>query len=219
MKITAMVPIKMNNERTPGKNTKKFDDGIPLITFFLNKLTKIKELDKIYIFCSNPEIKQYIPDNVSYMQRSSALDTSATKFQDIFMEFMKKVDSDIYVVAHCTSPFVKIEHFEECIESVKSGEFDSSFTGEKLQAFLWKDGRALNFDPQNIPRTQDLDIIYNEIPAMYVFRKEVFADTRRRIGNNPHIVDISGIECVDIDYPEDFEIANAIYMNILKGNF
>lgn len=31
MKVVALVPIKMNNERTPGKNTKKLSDDIPLI--------------------------------------------------------------------------------------------------------------------------------------------------------------------------------------------
>lgn len=32
----------------------------------------------------------------------------------------------------------------------------------------------------------------------------------------PYIHEISEIESRDIDYPEDFEIANAIYMALLK---
>lgn len=31
MKTVAVVPVKMNNERLPGKNTKCFDNGEPLI--------------------------------------------------------------------------------------------------------------------------------------------------------------------------------------------
>lgn len=31
----------------------------------------------------------------------------------------------------------------------------------------------------------------------------------------PHITEVGGIECIDIDYPEDFEIANAVYMNMI----
>ena len=41
MKTVAFVPIKLNNQRTPGKNTKKFDDGTPLITLFLKTLVKV----------------------------------------------------------------------------------------------------------------------------------------------------------------------------------
>ena len=45
--------------------------------------------------------------------------------------------------------------------------------------------------------------------------KDVFLNYRRRIGVNPHITEVSGVECVDIDYPEDFEIANAVYMKMI----
>ena len=66
-------------------------------------------------------------------------------------------------------------------------------------------------------RTQDLPVYYNEVSAAYVFKKETFETLKRRIGENPYICEVSGVECVDIDYPEDFEIANAIYMGILKN--
>lgn len=215
MRTVALVPIKMNNERTPGKNTKKFDDGTPLLTYFLKKFVQIEDIDEIYVFCSNPQIKKYIPDGVNYLERPAFLDTSETLFQDIFSEFIRRIDSDIYVLAHCTSPFIKLDHYRECVRAVQSGEFDSAFTGEKLQKLLWKNNKPLNFDPQNIPRTQDLEPIYNEVPAMYAFKKDVFVTTKRRVGRNPYIVDITGIECIDIDYPEDFEIANAVYMQLV----
>ena len=38
MKTVAVVPIKMNNVRTPGKNTKPFSDGTPLIHLIQKKL-------------------------------------------------------------------------------------------------------------------------------------------------------------------------------------
>ena len=45
MKTVACVPIKLNNQRTPGKNIKKFDDGSSLITVFLSNLIKVKSFD------------------------------------------------------------------------------------------------------------------------------------------------------------------------------
>ena len=217
MKTVALVPIKMNNERTPGKNTKKFDDGSALITVFLKTLVKVKEIDSIYVFCSNPQIKDYLISNVHYLERPKYLDTQKATPQDIITEFMNRVESDIYMVSHCTSPFVTAEHFSETINAVKNGNHDSAFTAEKIQKLLWNSNNTpLNFDPTNIPRTQDLKPIYNEVSAAYVFRKETFLKYKRRIGITPYITEVSGIECVDIDYPEDFEIANAIYMNLLK---
>ena len=62
MKTVAFVPIKLNNQRTPGKNIKKFDDGSSLITVFLRNLIKVKSFDDVYVFCSNPKIKEYIEE-------------------------------------------------------------------------------------------------------------------------------------------------------------
>lgn len=217
MKTVAFVPIKLNNVRTPGKNTKHFYDGTPLIHFILKSLVQVKGVDEIYVFCSNDGIKEYLIDGVKFLKRPEYLDTQKATPQDIIKEFMKLVDADIYMVSHATSPFVKVERFEKCIDMVKSGKYDSAFTGQKIQKLLWTaQNTPLNFDPTNVPRTQDLDSIYNEISAAYVFKKEVFLTLNRRIGVNPYICEVCGVEGVDIDYPEDFEIANAIYKELLS---
>lgn len=216
MKVAAFVPVKLNNERAPGKNTKRFDDGTPLITHFLKTLTQVPEIDELYVFCSKEEIREYMVPGVSYLKRAEYLDTKEATPQDIISTFMSIVDADVYMVCHCTSPFVKAERFSECIRKVCDEGFDSAFTGEKIQRLMWHNGQPLNFDASNVPRTQDLPVYYNEVSAAYVFTKETFETLHRRIGLNPYICEVSGVECVDIDYPEDFEIANAIYMNILK---
>ncbi|MCI7040911.1 MAG: CMP-N-acetylneuraminic acid synthetase [Lachnospiraceae bacterium] len=218
MRTVACVPIKLNNERTPGKNTKAFFDGTTLIECALKTLVKVKGIDDIYVFCSDHAIKKYLIKGVKFLERPKYLDTKDATPQDIIQEFMKLVDADIYMISHVTSPFVKREHFEECIEAVANGNNDSSFTAERIQKLLWSDSAMpINFDPQNVPRTQDLKPIYDEVSAAYVFTKEVFQMYRRRIGINPHITEVTGIECIDIDYPEDFDIANAVYKEIIKG--
>ena len=217
MKKVAFVPLKLNNQRTPGKNTKKFDDGNALITVFLKTLVKSNKIDELYVFCSDESIQEFLIPGVKFLKRPEWLDTQEATPQDIIGEFMKMIDADIYAVCHCTSPFVTVEHINECFDAVESGEYDSSFTGERIQRLLWSNNnKPLNFNPEKVPRTQDLEPIYNEVSAAYVFEKEVFIKYKRRIGMKPHITEVIGIECVDIDYPEDFEIANAIYMNIIN---
>lgn len=216
MKVAAFVPVKLNNERAPGKNTKRFDDGTPLLTHFLKTLTHVPEIDELYVFCSKEEIEEYIIPGVVFLKRPDYLDTKEATPQDIISSFISMVDADVYMVCHCTSPFVKAERFSDCIHKVCEEGYDSAFTGEKIQRLMWHDGQPLNFDAAHVPRTQDLPIYYNEVSAAYVFKKEMFETLHRRIGLNPYICEVSGVECVDIDYPEDFEIANAIYMSILK---
>lgn len=217
-KIVAFVPIKLNNERFPGKNLKKFDDGKVLLTYFLERIVHIKHIDEFYVFCSDESIKPYLIPKVSFLKRPKSLDSQQATSQDIINDFMSKVDADIYCLCHCTSPFVSLEHLNKVIESLECDEFDSAFTARKIQKHLWKeDKNALNFDPQNIPRTQDLPILYEEIPAIFAFRRELFKNFQRRVGFKPCIVEVDEIESVDIDYPQEFYIANAIYTNQRGG--
>lgn len=214
MKVVAFVPVKLNNERFPGKNVKCFDDGTALLSYFLKKLTQLKCIDEFYVFCSSEEVKVYLNEKVRFLKRPSYLDSKEATPQNIINEFIQSVDADIYCACHCTNPFVSVAHFNESVEAVLKLGFDSSFTAFKIQRLLWKEnGEALNFNPSHIPRTQDLKPLYDEIPAIYTFKKEMFMKYQRRIGLKPHIVEVNALEAVDIDYKEDFIIANTIYMN------
>lgn len=217
MKVVAFVPIKLNNERAPGKNLKKFDDGTPLLTYFLKTLTEVKEIDELYVFCSKEEVQGYLIPGVRFLKRPEYLDTQTATPQDIISAFMNKIEADVYAVCHCTSPFVSAEHIAQCIRAACSEEHDSAFTAERIQRLMWYKGDPLNFDATNVPRTQELPVYHSEVSAAYVFKRETFEKLHRRVGASPYICEVSGHECVDIDYPEDFEIANAIYMKLIIG--
>ena len=213
MKTVAVVPIKMNNERLPGKNTKTFSDGKPLIQCILETLSIVPELDEIYVYCSNPQIKDFFPnEKIKYLKRSEDLDRSSTKLNEVLQSFANDVEADIYVLAHATAPFVKSESFSTAIRMVETGNYDSAFAVTPLREFLWKDGKPFNYDLFSIPRTQDLETMYTETCGMYVYTSDLIKKENRRIGNSPYMIELSKIEACDINDPEDFEIANAIYM-------
>ena len=118
MKVSAFVPVKLNNERAPGKNTKCFDDGTPLLTYFLKTLVNVPEIDRLYVFCSDESIRDYLIPGVRFLKRPESLDSKYATPQDIITSFMQLVDSDVYMVSHCTSPFVRRERFSEWIIKV-----------------------------------------------------------------------------------------------------
>lgn len=215
MKVVAVVPIKLNNKRLPQKNTKSFTNGAPLCTYILSTLKKVDKIEEIYVYCSNPDIKKFLPEGVKYLKRSESLDQDSTSMTEVLNCFAQVVDADIYVMTHTTAPFISEKSISKGLDAVLSGEYDSSFAAKKLQDFLWKDGRPFNYALDNIPRTQDLDTMYEETSGFYVYEKRVMTEKHRRIGDNPFIVEVGEIESVDIDEPEDFMIADAIY-NFIK---
>lgn len=211
MKVVAIVPMKLNNRRLPQKNTKTFTNGKPLCYYILSTLLKIDIINEVYVYCSNPDIKEFIPKGVKYLKRSESLDQDTTKMNEVLMAFADEVNADVYVMTHTTAPFISIESIEKGIDAVLSKQYDSAFAVKKLQDFLWKDGMPFNYDMENIPRTQDLPELYEETSGFYIYKNEIIKNKGRRIGDNPYMVEIGEIESVDIDEPEDFEIADAIY--------
>lgn len=219
MKTVAFIPIKLNNERTPGKNIKPFSDGTPLISFVQQALVDLKNqdvIDEIYCFCSREEVIPYLIDGVTFLKRPKVLDRKETKGTEIYETFIEMVDADVYVLAHATSPFISTEHIGECIKNVQSGGYDSAFCAKKIQNFLWEDNKPFNFELNNPLRTQDMKPIYMELSTPYVFTKNSFEKYHSRSGGRLYICEASEIEAIDIDYPEDFNLADVVYTNILK---
>lgn len=209
MKITAIMPIKLKNERCPGKNTKMLGSK-PLLQYELDSLKATQMCDSIHVYCSNEDVVPFLPDGVAFTKRPEFLDLPTSNFTQIFTSFMETVDSDIYVYAHATAPFISVETMKQCIHAVASGEYDSAFCAVMLQDYLWKNGEPLNFDAANVPRTQDLEPIYQETSGVYVFTKEVFQKYKRRIGKKPFIKEVSFKESIDIDNPSDFDLAEVM---------
>ena len=60
-------------------------------------------------------------------------------------------------------------------------------------------------------RTQEMNPIYWETSAFYIFKKDILINFNRRIGFNPFMVQTNRIESIDIDDKEDYDLATKIY--------
>lgn len=213
MKVVSFIPIKLNNQRLPGKNTMMLN-GRPTCDYIFETVSNINKIDEKYVYCSNEEIKPYIAPyahkGLSFLKRDVYLDGFQVKGLEIIDRFIKDVDADIYVLTHVTQPFTKAGSIENALEKVISGEYDSAFSAVVLQDYMWMNGKPFNYDMKDMVRTQDLEPIYMETGAFYIFRKEVFTSLGQRIGKNPYIYEIDQFEAVDIDTAEDFEFAKAV---------
>lgn len=218
MKIVSFIPIKLNNQRLPGKNTMLLN-GKPTCNYIFDTINEVDTIDEKYVYCSDESIKKYIPEGLTFLKRDTYLDGFQVKGLEIIDHFINDVDADIYVLTHVTQPFTKSESIKKALEKVVSGEYDSAFSAVALQDYMWMNGKPFNYDTKNIVRTQDLDPIYMETGAFFIFRKEVFTELGQRIGNKPYIYEIDQFEAVDIDTAEDFEFAKAVanYLSAKKN--
>lgn len=213
MKVVSFIPIKLNNQRFPGKNIMLLN-GRPTCDYIFETISKVETIDEKYVYCSDESIKPYIlpyeKQGLKFLKRDSYLDGFQVKGLEIIDRFVQDVDADIYVLTHVTQPFTKAESIKKALEKVVSGEYDSAFSAVVLQDYMWMNGKPFNYDMKNIVRTQDLVPIYMETGAFFIFRKEVFTKLGQRIGNKPYIYEIDQFEAVDIDTAEDFEFAKVV---------
>lgn len=209
MKTVAFIPIRLNSERVEGKNLRLLGNR-PLLCYMAESLAAARNIDEVYVYCSDERVKEFLPEGVRFLKRSEQLDSNTTLGREIYDAFTAEVDADIYILAHTTSPFIRTSTIEQAVERVQSGEYDSAFTAERIQTFTWWQGKPLNYELTHVPRTQELEPIFVETSALFIFRAELWREHHRRIGFNPYIVATDRIESQDIDNEDDFRLAEAI---------
>lgn len=72
-KVVAFVPMKLNNERLPGKNTKAFKGGKPLLTYILDTLTKVEGIDKHMFIAVMRKLKSIFLTALNFSKEAKAL--------------------------------------------------------------------------------------------------------------------------------------------------
>ena len=52
MKVALFIPIKLNNQRLPGKNIMDLA-GRPVCDYLFQTVSQLKEIDERYVYCSD----------------------------------------------------------------------------------------------------------------------------------------------------------------------
>ena len=79
MKTVAIMPLKLNNERLPGKNTKLLGDK-PLLQYELEALLSAGMTDSINVYCSDDTVIEFLPKGVTFVKRPEFLDLPTSNF-------------------------------------------------------------------------------------------------------------------------------------------
>ena len=212
MRIVGLIPAQMGTDKVPFQNIKDLG-GIPLINYTVRTMNKVAMLDDIVVFASDRSICKHISKGLkyNYLERPVELDRPKTTTQDIIAAFLERDNADIIILWHITSPFLRSETIIDCLEQVRSGNYDSAFTAYEIKKFCWFNGKPLNYSLEKpTPRTQDIEPVIVEQSALYVFKRTSFENAGQRISANPYIKIIEHFEGHDIGTDEDFRVAELI---------
>ncbi len=214
--ITALLPMKLNSERVPNKNFKLIE-GKPLFAWMLTTLCDLDFVDKVIINtdASLDLFGKYLENSkITVRQRKSDLRGDLISMNKIIEDDVLSDDSDVYLMTHTTNPLISKATFTKALKTFterNSSDYDSLFTATKFQGrFYYEDNVAINHNPKELLRTQDLPSVYLENSCMYIFDREIFLETKTRIGKKPIIFETPQLESIDIDTEDDWLLASLL---------
>lgn len=215
-KIIALVPMRHDSKRVPGKNYRLFG-GSPLYHHIINSLLACPLIAKVVIDTDSPIITKDAMENfpqVQILERPEHIRADTIPMNEILLHDVSQIKADFYLQTHSTNPLLKTETITKAIESFlsKYPEYDSLFSVTRKYTRLWDQlGRPVNHNPAILLRTQDLPPIFEENSNMYIFTRNTLETRRNRIGERPLMFEIDALESTDIDEELDFRIAELLY--------
>lgn len=222
MRTVALLPMKAHSERIKGKNLKVLG-GKPLFAWMLDTLQEMDNVDSIVINTDavgaiEKEIPS-LPGKIILRDREPKLCGDLVSMNQIIENDIAAVPAERYLMTHTTNPFLSATTINSALVGLvaESTDYDSLFSVNRIQArFYRSDGTAINHDPTDLKRTQDLELWFEENSCLYIFSAASFAATNARIGLRPMLFETPPLESVDIDEPHDWELAECLAKTMFK---
>lgn len=214
-KLIALVPMRHNSQRVSGKNYRDIA-GKPLYQHIIETLFVVPEIHEIVVDTDSDPImiglREKFPQ-VKIINRPEHLRADDIPMNEVLIHDTEQYPADFYLQTHSTNPLLKAETISRAVQAFNENypKKDSLFSVTRWQTrFYDKQGNAINHNPHELIRTQDLPPMYEENSCIYIFTRENLIAKRHRISDHPLMFEIPRLEAIDIDEESDFKIADIL---------
>ena len=211
--------IKEKSERVPNKNFLQLG-GVEL---YKHTLLKLKDFEvyvdtdskKIYQECNTDKNLSHV---TCYLRKQEYIDhennnkeiSPALLITKNFLDTYIIDENEPIILTHVTSPFLKVSTIIDAVKKLGK-TYDSVCSVSEINSFVLKRKNdkyePINFNTNNVQKSQVLDPIYNLNSAFFIFTKKTFiANNNNRLGKNPYYYKLVFPEDLDIKHIETYEI-------------
>lgn len=210
----ALIPARIGSTRLPQKNLNLFA-GKPLIVWTIEAALQSKMFDRVIVSTDSARIQRIAIGagaEVPFL-RPTELSQSDSPAQDVVLHWLKS-DPDTEVLAYLqpTSPLRDSEHIVEAMEIWNKNSLHSLTSLYILKSGLsWELGcedsnghRAGDMIDRLNPLNREMGVING---AIYVVRRENFLVDESFVTKNTSGYVMDRWDSIDIDYEEDWQVA------------
>lgn len=206
----------------PRKNIKPFGP-FPhgLIEIKLKQLLGAANIDHIILSTNDQEIVDFAQslaeEKIAIHWRVDELASSQTSTDELVGHALELVGEGHILWTHVTSPFVTSYLYDDMAlkysKALEAG-YDSLMSVTPLHGFLWNDAGPINYDRmvEKWPRTQTMAPVYEINSAAFIAHAAIYQRYNDRIGARPFLYQMSKISALDIDWDEDFQLAEQVFL-------
>jgi CMP-N-acetylneuraminic acid synthetase len=218
--VNVFVPCRAGSQRVPGKNTRPigpWQGG--LIELKLRQLADVPSVSSVVVSTDDPVVDETArriagecDKEIQVIGRPPEL-AIADSLDDFLAWVPTIMPEGVTAWTHVTSPFFDADWMSRAITAyeteVINGPFDSLMAVTALRTFLWSKTGCVSHDRSQIkwPQTQDLEPLYEVNSALFMIDNAEMLRRADRIGDAPFLFETTDRAGFDIDWPEDFQMA------------
>jgi CMP-N-acetylneuraminic acid synthetase len=217
-KIHAVFPVRAGSKRVVNKNIRPFV-GSTLLEIKIRQLLAVKDLAGVYVSSESPQMLELAEKTGAIpLLREAAFATDDIPMTEVYAYIAGQMPEGDVLFTHATNPICGTESIERCIQAYHEMPpgYDSLTTVQDVKDFLYRDGKALNFDPARKPRSQDLPDIVKLTHAVSILPRPLMIECKNIMGHTPFFLRQSDEECIDIDNELDFQVAEFVFNTMQK---
>lgn len=222
MRIAAIVPARLESKRIPQKNFKLFN-GKPMVQHVLETLEESHVFDSIFLSTDAPlEKLTGLSPIVNILSRPEALAGDFATITQVVKHVIEQVEAtgeafDAYCLVYATSVLLTADIYREAAAKFDLSVMDYLLSvtdyGHPVDRGFYLDEK-FHLDVgifDKAQRTQDFKPFYHDAGCFCFGAKEVWLGEQNIFGPKTEAMILPRSSAVDIDFPEDWQIAEALF--------
>jgi CMP-N-acetylneuraminic acid synthetase len=219
-KIVGIIPARLGSNRVKAKALRLIN-GKPMIAYAIRSLLSADTIDQCYVNSESEIIGKVAKEyGISFYHRDSDLASDSSLIDDYLYDFIVNVECDVLVVVNPTSPFITADEIDSCVRNFLANDYQTQLACEAVRTHCFVDGAPVNFSTAGQhPRSQDLSPVQALNFAVTIWDAHAFRKQYEDVGHGVYtgklgFFEFTGLSTVDIDWEEDFVLADTIMRNL-----